>query len=123
MTNGNRRFNSAGISAAAVLLSVAFAIIISLAQNNWWLLVPVILLELGVFVLILGFIIGRPSQGMPWTKSDSNYYLFWGNLMAMIGGLLIVNTFFPGNVIYLVVVLLVWLAIFALLFSMRRKAA
>lgn len=122
MTDGNRRYNSSGISAAAVLLSLAVAIIISLALNNWWLLVPVILLEMGVFVLILGLSIGRPSQGMPWTKSDSNYYLFWGNLMAMIGGLLIVNTFFPGNVIFLIVVLLVWLAIFALLFSMRRKA-
>ena len=122
MTDGNRRFNSSGISAAAVLLSVAVAIIISLALNDWWLLVPVILLEMGVFVLILGLSIGRPSQGMPWTKSDSNYYLFWGNLMAMIGGLLIVNTIFPGNVIFLIVVLLVWLAIFALLFSMRRKA-
>ena len=122
MTDGNRRFNSSGISAAAVLLSVAVAIIISLALNNWWLLVPVMLLEMGVFVLILGLSIGRPAQGMPWTKSDSNYYLFWGNLMAMIGGLLIVNTIFPGNVIILIVVLLVWLAIFALLFSMRRKA-
>jgi len=122
MTDGNRRFNSSGISAAAVLLSLAVAIIISLALNNWWLLVPVILLELGVFVLILGLSIARPSQGMPWTKSDSNYYLFWGNLMAMIGVLLLVNTFYPGNVIILIVVLLVWLAVFALLFSMRRKA-
>jgi hypothetical protein len=122
MTDGNRRFNSSGISAAVVLLSMAVAIIVSLALNNWWLLVPVILVELGVFVLILGFNVGRPSQGMPWTKSDSNYYLFWGNLMAMIGALLIINTFFPGYVIILFVVLLVWFAIFALLFSMRRKA-
>jgi hypothetical protein len=103
MTDGNRRFNSSGISAAAVLLSVAVAIIASLALNNWWLLVPVILLELGVFVLILGFSVGRPSQGM-------------------IGVLLIINTFFPGYVIILFVVLLVWFAIFALLFSMRKKA-
>jgi hypothetical protein len=123
MTDGNRRFNSSGISAAAVLLSLAVAIIVSLALNNWWLLVPVILLEMGVFVLILGLSIGRPSQGLPWTKSDSNYYLFWGNLMAMIGVLLIINTFFPGNVIVLIVVLLVWLAVFALLFSTRRKSA
>jgi hypothetical protein len=123
MTDGNRRFNSSGITTAAVLLSVAVAILVSLALNNWWLLVPVILLELGVFVLILGLSLGRPLQGVPWTKSDSNYYLFWGNLMAMIGALLIINTFFPGYVVILVVVLLVWFALFALLFSMRRKSA
>jgi hypothetical protein len=123
MTNGNRRFNSSGITTAAVLLSVAVAIMVSLALNNWWLLVPVILLELGVYVLILGFSLGKPSQGAPWTKSDSNYFLFWGNLMAMIGALLIVNTFFPGYVIILFVVLLVWFAVFALLFTMRRRSA
>ena len=95
MTDGNRRFNSSGISAAAVLISLAVAIIISLALDNWWLLVPVILLEMGVFVIILGVSLSRPSQGTPWTKSDSNYYLFWGNLMAMIGVLLILNTFSP----------------------------
>ncbi|HEY3420101.1 MAG TPA: hypothetical protein VGK23_06070 [Methanomassiliicoccales archaeon] len=123
MTDGNRRFNSSGISTAAVLLSVAVAIVVSFALNNWWLLVPVILLELGVFVLILGFSLGKPAQGMPWTKSDSNYFLFWGNLMAMIGVVLIINTFFPGYVVILIVVLLVWFAVVALLFSLRRRQA
>jgi hypothetical protein len=123
MTNGNRRFNSAGISAAAILLSVAVAILISYALNNWWLFIPLILLEIGIYVLIIGISLGRPAPGMPWTKSDSNYYLFWGNLLAMIGALLILNSFFPGNVVILVVVFLIWFAAFALIFSMRKKAA
>ena len=123
MTDGNRRYNNAGVSAAAVLISVALAIIISFALNNWWIFVPVILLEIGVYVLTLGLTLGRPVPGMPWTKSDSNYLLFWGNLLAAIGGLLLLNNFFPGNVIILIVVLLVWFAVFALLFSMRRKGA
>jgi hypothetical protein len=123
MTDGNRRYNNAGVSAAAVLISVAVAIIISYALNNWWLFVPVVLLELGVYVLIIGLTLGRPVPGMPWTKSDSNYFLFWGNVLAAIGGVLLLNNFFPGNVIILTVVLLVWFAVFALLFSMRRKGA
>jgi hypothetical protein len=123
MTNGNRRFNSSGVSAAAVLLSVAVAIVVSLALNNWWLFVPVILLELGVFVLMLGLSVGRPSQGTPWTRSDSNYFLFWGNLMAVLGAILIIDAFFPGYFIILIVVLLVWFAVFALLFSMRKRSA
>lgn len=123
MTNGNHRFNNAGTSAAAILLSVAIAILISYALNNWWLFVPLILLEIGIYVLIIGVALGRPAPGMPWTKSDSNYYLFWGNLLAMIGALLILNSFFPGNVIILVVVFLIWFAAFALIFSMRKKTA
>ena len=123
MTDGNRRFNNAGLSAAAVLLSMAVAIIISYALNNWWILVPLIFLEMGVYVLIIGVTLGRPTQGTPWTKSDSNYYIFWGNLLTMIGTLLILNSFFPGNVVILIVLFLVWSAIFALLFSIRRRSA
>lgn len=122
MTNGKRRYNNAGVSAAAILLSIAVAIIISYALDNWWLFVPVILVELGVYILIIGLTLGRPAHGMPWTKSDSTYYFFWGNLMAAIGSLLIVNNFYPGNVIILVVVFLVWFAVFALLFSMSRRS-
>jgi hypothetical protein len=121
MTNGNRRFNNAGINAAAALLSVAVAILISYAANNWWLFVPVILLEAGMFVLVLGLSLGRPRPGMPWTRSDSNYYLFWGNLSAAIGALLILNTVISGIAVILFVIFLIWMAAFALLFSIRRK--
>ena len=121
MSNGIRRHNSVGITAAALLISAALAIVISLSLNNWWILVPIILLEIGIYVLMIGLTLGRPSPGMPWTKSDSNFYLFWGNLLAAVGALLILNSFFPGNVIILIVVLLIWFAIFALVFSMRKK--
>ena len=96
MSDGIRRYNSAGITAAALLISAAVAIIISLSLNNWWLLVPIILLEIGIYILIIGLALGRPTPGMPWTKSDSNFYLFWGNLLAAIGAILILNSFFPS---------------------------
>jgi hypothetical protein len=58
---------------------------------------------------------------MSHARSASNFYLLWGNLLAVIGALLLLNTFFPGNVIILLVVFLVWFAVLALLFSMKRK--
>lgn len=122
MTDGNRRFNKAGLNAAAALISVAVAIVVSYALNNWWVFIPVLLLEVGLFLLVLGLSLGRPGPGMPWTRSDSNYYLFWGNLLTAIGGLSVLNTFIPGNVVILVVVFLIWMAIFALLFSIRKKS-
>ena len=122
MTDGNRYMNT-GVSAAVVLLSVALAIIISYSLDNWWLFVPLILLEIGIYILFIGLTIGRPVKGMSWTKSDSNFYLFWGNLLSAVGALLILNNFFPGNVIILVVVWLVWFAVFALLFSIRKRSA
>jgi hypothetical protein len=121
MTDGSRNLNNFGIRAAAALISVAVAILVSFALNNWWLFVPVILLEMGIFVLILGLSVGRPAPGMSWTKSASNYYLFWGNLFTALGALLIINTFVPGNEIILLVVFLIWMAVFALVFSMGKK--
>lgn len=102
---------------------MAVAILISYALNNWWLFLPVILLEMGIIVLALGTSVGRPAPGMPWTKSASNYYLFWGNMLTAIGALLILNTFLPGNAIILIIVFLIWMAVFALVFSMRKKGA
>jgi hypothetical protein len=122
MTDGSHRFNKSGINAAVALLSVAFAIIICYAMDNWWLFVPVLLLEMGLVVLVLGLSVGRAGSGMPWTRSDSSYYLFWGNLLAVIGALLIVNILFPGNALMLIVAFLIWMGISALLFSIRRKA-
>jgi hypothetical protein len=122
MTNGKRTYVNTGASAAVVLLSVAVAIVVSYALNDWWIFVPLILLEMGLYLLFIGLTVGRPAQGMPWTKSDSNFYLFWGNILCAVGALLILNLFYPGNVIILVVVLLVWLAVFALLFSMRKRS-
>ena len=101
---------------------MAVAILISYALNNWWLFLPVILLEMGIIVLALGTSVGRPAPGMPWTKSASNYYLFWGNMLTAIGALLILNTFLPGNAIILIIVFLIWMAVFALVFSVRKKS-
>jgi hypothetical protein len=121
MTNGNRRFNNAGTSAGVILLSAAIAIVVAYALNNWWLLVPIFMLELGAYVIIISLSMARPVVGAPWTKSDSNFYMFWGNLLAVIGLLLLLNTYFPGNVIILVVVFIVWFGVFALLYSVRGK--
>jgi len=123
MTDGNRRFNNPGVNAAAVLLSVAIAILVAYITNNWWFFVTVIVLEMGLLLLITGLILGRPRSDMAWTKSDSNFYLLWGNLLTAIGALLTVNTLVAGIAVILFVVFLIWMAVFALLFASRRKSA
>jgi sulfite exporter TauE/SafE len=60
---------------------------------------------------------------MAWTKSDSNFYLLWGNLLTAIGALLTVNTLVAGIAVIIFVVFLIWMAVFALLFASRRKSA
>jgi hypothetical protein len=122
MTDGNRRFNNPGVNAAAVLLSVAIAILVAYVTNNWWYFFTVIVLEMGLLLLIMGLLLGRPRPGMAWTKFDSSYFLLWGNLLAAIGALLIVNMLVADAAIPLFVVFLIWMAVLAILFSYRRRA-
>jgi hypothetical protein len=123
MTDGNRRFNNPGVNAAALLLAVAVAILVAYLANNWWFFVAIIVLEAGLLLLIRGLMLGRPAIGMAWTKADSNFYVLWGNMMTAIGVLLIINILVAGIAVISVVVFLIWMAVFALLFSPRRKAA
>ena len=47
--------------------------------------------------------------------------MFWGSLLTLFGLVLLVNHYYPGNGIWLFVIVLIWLAISALLFTMRPK--
>ena len=120
MTDGNRRFNKAGLNAAAALISVAVAIVVSFALNNWWVFIPVLLLEVGLFLLVLGLSLGRPGPGCP-GRGPTRTTTCSGQSADSDRGLSVLNTFIPGNVVILVVVFLIWMAS-ALLFSIRKKS-
>ena len=102
-----------GLTVGFVLIAAAVAILIGWGTGNWFYLVPVFLLELGAFVLVLGAISGksRDLQGRSWTI----YMFLWGGVMAMLGGLLLLNDAFPNNVPILIAVFLIFAGAIAIL--------
>jgi hypothetical protein len=111
----------AGLTVGFVLIAAAVAILVGWATNNWFYLVPIFLLELGVFVLVLGALskTSQDRQGRSWMM----YMFLWGGVMVMLGALLLLDNFFPGNVPVLIAVFLIFsgaIAILAYFARLRR---
>ncbi len=107
-----------GLTVGFVMIAAAVAILIGWATDKWFYLVPVFLLELGVFVLLLGVVTKKPQdhQGRSWTM----YMFLWGGVMVMLGALLLLNDIFPNNVPVLTAVFLIFAGAIAMLAYFAR---
>ncbi len=115
-----------GQTAGFVTIAVGFAILISsYVTNNPWLIIPVVLIEIGFYGLVIGAFAGMrgeraPIGGFRW-GNDPAYTMFWGSLLVLIGALWLVNDVWPNNIPALVSVFLIWIGIAVMLLS--RKGA
>ncbi|OPY31379.1 MAG: hypothetical protein A4E32_01833 [Methanomassiliicoccales archaeon PtaU1.Bin124] len=114
------RISLTSVTAVVVLLAIAIAIVISVQTKDNLLAVMVALLIVGGYVTALG-LSKRLGEGSRLRKSDGNYHLFWGNLMLVFAILVLVDHYYPGNFVWLVVVFIVWMAFAILLFTIRPK--
>jgi cobalamin synthase len=120
MQNGPGRVGLASVSAAVVLLTVAVATMASWYEDDWFLFIPIHMVVLGAYVMLVG-LSDRSTAADRFKYANGSFLMFWGSLSALIGLVLLVNHYYPGNGIWLFVIVLVWLAISALLFAMRPK--
>jgi hypothetical protein len=102
-----------GLTVGFVLIAAAVAILIAWVTANWFYLVPIFLMELGVFVLLLGGVSAKSQdrQGRSWMI----YMFLWGGVMVMLGSLLLLNDIFPDNVPVLIAVFLIFTGAIAIL--------
>lgn len=102
-------------------LIIAFAVSIAVAWTleDWILLVPVFLLEAGIFYAVLGVYTRQREQGQK-AASSSAYMIFWGGTIALVGAMWLLNRQYPGNVPLLIVVFLVWIGLFAVVLALPR---
>ncbi len=117
--NRVRERGHTGLTVGFVLIAAAIAILVGWATNNWFYLVPVFLLELGAFVVVLGTVSkkSQDQQGRSWMM----YMFLWGGVMVMLGALLLLNDFFPGNVPVLIAVFLIFSGVIAILAYLAKS--
>ncbi len=120
MQNGTGRVGLAGVSAAVVLLTVAVATMVSWFEDDWFLFLPVLMVGVGAYVMLMGRS-DHSATADRFKYASGSFLMFWGSLFVLIGLVLLVNHYYPGNGIWLFVIVLIWLAISALLFTMRPK--
>ncbi len=120
MQNGTGRVGLTSVSAAVVLLTVAVATMASWFEDDWFLFLPVLMVGVGAYIMLVG-LSDHSVTADRFRYASGSFLMFWGSLLTLIGLVLLVNHYYPGNGIWLFVIVLIWLAISALLFTMRPK--
>jgi apolipoprotein N-acyltransferase len=117
--SSSRRSGYESLSVGYLIIAFAISIAIAWALADWILVIPVFLLEAGVFYAVLG-VYTRRKEKDPKAASSSSYIIFWGGTVALVGAIWLLNRQYPGNVPLLIVVFLVWVGLFAIVLSLPR---
>jgi len=120
MMNSQRQSGLESLSIGFLLIAFAVAILIGWQANAWWLVIPVFMIEAGVFYLIVGVITSPGEAGKSRQQRDAYYYVFWGGTLGLLGTIWLLNWQYPGNVPLLVVLFIVWLGGIVLVLSIPR---
>lgn len=117
--SSSRRSGYESLSVGYLIIAFAVSIAVAWSLADWILVVPVFLLEAGVFYAVLGVYMRQREQD-PKAASSSSYTVFWGGTIALVGAMWLLNRQYPGNVPLLVVLFLVWVGLFAIVLAIPR---
>ncbi len=113
MSSGRTRSNYESYMLAFALFAVAIALIVAAAANNWILFIPILLIEVGLGYLALGFVIRPMEMHRRPVMRDAYYYLLWGSISALLGIEWLINMYAPGNLPLLVALFIIWMGVLA----------
>lgn len=112
--------NFQGLTVGASFIIVAIAILIAWSSGDWLLMIPLLLLEFGIFAIIVGFVIATADRGRRYRASDSAYMLVWGCLLALLGVAWFINSAFPNSAPLLLAMIFIFIGSAVLAISLTR---
>jgi len=115
-----RRRNLNALTMGFMFIALAVSILVAVAVNKIWYIIPVFILLVGCYVTFLGTLPRQMVRGSP---SARVYLISWGVILIAVGALIIINDLFPNNVALLVAVFLILIglgAVTAYVVSPRR---
>jgi hypothetical protein len=121
MSEEGRSSNRMGLAFGYLVICAAVAILVAWYLGVWWYFFPIMMIAGGTYLLTMGFLASRvsASKGGPFFI----YLLLWGGVLLIVGLEWILNDLYPGNLIFLVVLFLVFIGTVALLgYLMRRRS-
>lgn len=111
------------LSIAVLVIAFAVAVLVAWLAGAWILVIPVFMIEAGMYYVVLGLLARGADQSTRSTLKNSMYFVFWGGTLALIGVEWLAAGTFPGNGVLLFVIFILWIGVFALVLSlpMLRK--
>lgn len=117
-----RRPGYLGISFGIFFIALAIAILLGILINDWILFIPILLIEMGVYGIVVGIMARSRGQALGYGGiSDASYFTFWSSLFTLIGLFWLINDALPGIALYLVLIILIFFGTAIILISMGRQ--
>ncbi len=108
------------LSIAVLLIAFAVAVLIGWASGHWLNLIPVFLIEVGMYYVVLGLLMRPGEQMVKESLRNALFFIFWGGTLALIGIEWLAAGTFSLNGVVLFVIFVLWIGIFALVLSLPR---
>lgn len=108
------------ISIAVLLISFAVAVLVAWLAGAWILVIPLFLIEAGMYYVVLGLLTRPGEQTAKSSLRNSMFFIFWGGTLTLIGVEWIAVDTLKLNGVLLFVIFILWIGVFALLLSLPR---
>lgn len=102
------------------MMAFAVALLIAWWVADWWLLIPIFMIEAGGFYLALGAITSPRDSAATRDRREAIYFIFWGGTLGLLGAMWLLNRQYPGNVPLLIVLFILWLGGVVVIMSLPR---
>jgi hypothetical protein len=107
---------TARFKAIAVVLALAFCVLVPVAFNNWFLGLPVFILCAGLYEIVI--VLSGRSEAAQFDDGAMKYSFYWGIFTVFIGLLTLVQVL---ELIWVLMILMAWLTSVVPFFSMRQR--
>lgn len=114
-----RRGGLESLTVGFMIIAFAVAMLVSYIIDDWWMFIPIFLIEAGAFWGATGLLVHPSARPQRPGLQDASYYVFWGFTLVLLGLIWIINSEYPGNGVLLLVVFLLWVGAIAMAMSLR----
>lgn len=108
-----------GLTFGFMIVAFAVSILVAWMMEDWWLVIPLMLILAGGWWTILGFMM-RPGPLGGRSGGAVSYFVFWGGTLVLLGAIWFLSDAYPGNAVVWIVLLLIWVGAMAFGLSYGR---
>ncbi len=103
-----------------MVVAFAVSILVAWMMEDWWLLIPLMLILAGGWWVLIGLMMRPGPLGGGSGIGAVSYFVFWGATLVLLGAIWFLNDAYPGNGVAWIALFLIWIGAMALGLSFVR---